>query len=33
MQLYIEGEKNPHPLTVHGLSYLRELDRESDLRN
>jgi hypothetical protein len=33
MQLYIEGEKNPHRLTVHGLSYLRELDRESDLRN
>lgn len=33
MQLYIEGEKNEHRLTVHGLSYLRQLDRESDLRN
>ena len=33
MQLYIEGEKNQHRLTVHGLSYLQELDRKSDLRN
>ena len=33
MQLYTEGEKNPHRLTVHGLSYLRELDRERDSRN
>jgi hypothetical protein len=33
MQLYIEGEKNEHRLTVHGLSYLRELDRENDSRN
>jgi hypothetical protein len=33
MWLYIEGEKNQHRLTVHGLSYLRELDRERDLRN
>jgi hypothetical protein len=33
MRLYIEGEKNQHRLTVHGLSYLRELDRERDLRN
>jgi len=32
-QLYIEGETDPHRLTVHGLSYLRELDRERDLRN
>ena len=32
MQLYIAGEKNPHRLTVHGLSYLRELDRERDFR-
>ena len=28
MELYIEGEKNEHRLTVHGLSYLRALDRE-----
>jgi len=33
MQLYIDGEKNEHRLTVHGLSYLRELDRENDSRN
>ncbi len=33
MQLYIDGEKNQHRLTVHGLSYLLELDRKSDLRN
>ena len=26
MELYIEGEKNEHRLTVHGLSYLREID-------
>ena len=30
MKLYIDGEKNQHRLTVHGLSYLRELDREID---
>ena len=33
MQLYIEGERNQHRLTVHGLSYLRALDRENDFRN
>jgi hypothetical protein len=33
MKLYIDGEKNEHRLTVHGLSYLRELDRENDSRN
>ena len=33
MELYIEGEKNEHRLTVHGLSYLRELDREIDSRD
>ena len=33
MQLYIDGEKNEHRLTVHGLSYLRELDRQNDSRN
>ena len=33
MQLYIEGEKNPHRLTVHGLSYLRDPDRETDSRD
>lgn len=33
MRLYIAGEKDPHRLTVHGLSYLRELDRERDFQN
>ncbi len=33
MKLFIEGEKDQHRLTVHGLSYLRELDREIDSRN
>ncbi len=33
MKLYIDGEKDQHRLTVHGLSYLRELDRQTDSRN
>jgi hypothetical protein len=33
MKMYIEGEKDEHRLTVHGLSYLRNLDRELDSRN
>ena len=33
MVKYIEGEKDEHRLTVHGLSYLRDLDREIDSRN
>jgi hypothetical protein len=33
MELYIGGEKDEHRLTVHGLSYLRELDRAIDFRN
>lgn len=33
MKLYIEGEKDEHRLTVHGLSYLRHLDRTNDARN
>jgi hypothetical protein len=33
MKMYIEGEQDEHRLTVHGLSYLRELDREIDFRN
>ena len=33
MKLYIEGEKDQHRLTVHGLSYLRNLDRAIDSRN
>jgi len=33
MKLYIDGETNEHRLTVHGLSYLQQLDRENDSRN
>lgn len=33
MELYLGGEKDEHRLTVHGLSYLRELDRANDSRN
>jgi hypothetical protein len=33
MKKYIEGEKDEHRLTVHGLSFLRDLDREIDSRN
>ena len=33
MKLYIEGEKYEHRLTVHGLSFLRDMDREMDSRS
>ena len=33
MKIYLEGENDPHRLTVHGLSYLRDLDRDIDSRN
>ena len=33
MKMYIDGERDEHSLTVHGLSYLRNLDREIDSRN
>jgi hypothetical protein len=33
MKMVIEGETDEHRLTVHGLSYLRELDREIDSRD
>ena len=33
MKLYMEGEKDEHRLTVHGLPYLRDLDRTIDSRN
>ena len=32
-KLYLGGEKNEHRLTVHGLSFLRDLDRTIDSRN
>lgn len=33
MKMYLEGEQDQHRLTVHGLSYLRDLDRQIDSRN
>ena len=33
MKMYIEGEKDEHRLTVHGLSFLQDLDRENDSRS
>ena len=30
MKIYTGGEQDQHRLTVHGLSYLRDLDREID---
>ena len=33
MKKYIEGEKDEHRLTVEGLSYLHNLDREIDSRS
>jgi hypothetical protein len=27
---FLEGEHDPHRLTVHGLTYLQSLDRERD---
>jgi hypothetical protein len=32
-KLYMGGEKDEHRLTVHGLSYLRDLNRAIDSRN
>ena len=29
-KVFIEGERDPHRLTVHGLTYLQNLDRERD---
>jgi hypothetical protein len=28
--VFLEGERDPHRLTVHGLTYLQNLDRERD---
>jgi hypothetical protein len=33
MKIYIAGETDEHRLTVHGLSYLRNLNREIDSRS
>jgi hypothetical protein len=29
-QVFIQGERDPHRLIVHGLAYLQGLDRERD---
>jgi hypothetical protein len=33
MKIFIEGKKDEHRLTVHGLSHLRHLNQELDPRN
>jgi hypothetical protein len=33
MKLFIDGEKDEHRLTVHGLTFLQNMDREIDARN
>ena len=33
MKLFIDGEKDEHRLTVHGLTFLQNMDREIDSRN
>jgi hypothetical protein len=33
MQKVIEGERDQHRLTVHGLSFLQRVDRERDSRS
>jgi hypothetical protein len=33
MKMYVGGEKDEHRLTVEGLSYLHNLDRQIDSRN
>jgi len=29
-KVFLDGEHDPHRLTVHGLTYLQSLDRERD---
>ena len=33
MKMFIDGEKDEHRLTVHGLSFLQDLDREINSRS
>jgi hypothetical protein len=33
MKMYVDGERDEHRLTVEGLSYLHNLNREIDSRN
>jgi hypothetical protein len=30
MKMFIDGEKDEHRLTVHGLKFLQDMDREID---
>jgi hypothetical protein len=30
MKMFIDGEKDEHRLTVHGLTFLQDMDREID---
>jgi hypothetical protein len=32
MKIFIDGEKDEHRLTVHGLAFLQNMDREIDSR-
>jgi hypothetical protein len=32
MKMFIDGEKDEHRLTVHGLTFLQGIDREIDSR-
>lgn len=32
MKIHLEGERDPHRLTVHGLAWLRDFDRQIDSR-
>jgi hypothetical protein len=32
MKMYVDGEKDEHRLTVEGMSYLHNLDRDIDSR-
>ena len=33
MKMFIDGEKDEHRLTMQGLSFLQDMDREIDSRN
>jgi hypothetical protein len=33
MKLFIDGERDEHRLTVHGLTFLQKIDREIDSRS
>ena len=33
MKMFLDGEKDEHRLTVHGLTFLQEIHREIDFRS